>query len=111
MTTAHSETLRADTCFPLRVRRVMDAARLRSILRLLCGNAKEPLDPSLSAASKEYIRATFSRDFDIEWIREFRFDTAGRPQSPDGLCHVDAAAGERHLSCREPNRQAVSRKS
>jgi len=70
----------------------MDAARLHSILLLLCGNAKEPLNPSPSAAGREYIRATFSRGFDIEWICEFRFDAAGRPQSPDGLCHVDAAA-------------------
>ena len=55
-----------------------------SVYFLLCGNAKEPLDPGPPTVSEEEIRATFGRDFDIEWIRECRFDTVRLPKAPLG---------------------------
>ncbi|MFZ2640762.1 MAG: class I SAM-dependent methyltransferase [Verrucomicrobiia bacterium] len=55
-----------------------------SVYFLLCGNAKEPLDPGPPTLSEEEIRGTFSGHFDIEWIRECRFDTASLPKAPLG---------------------------
>ena len=55
-----------------------------SVYFLLCGNAREPLDPGPPTVSEEEIRATFSRDFVIEWMREFRFEVVNRPQAPLG---------------------------
>ncbi|MBI5684644.1 MAG: class I SAM-dependent methyltransferase [Verrucomicrobia bacterium] len=66
------------------VGQVLRVTRPGSAYFLLCGNAKEPLDPGPPTVSEEEIRATFSRDLDIEWIREFRFDTAGLPKAPLG---------------------------
>ncbi|MCX6899049.1 MAG: class I SAM-dependent methyltransferase [Verrucomicrobia bacterium] len=66
------------------VEQVLGVTRPGSIFLLLCGNAKEPLDPGPPTVSEEEIRATFSRDFDIEWIREFRLDTVNLPKTPLG---------------------------
>lgn len=63
---------------------MLRVTRPGSVFFLLCGNAKEPLDPGPPTVSEEEIRATFGGDFDIEWMREFRFDTAGLPRSPLG---------------------------
>ena len=64
------------------VEQVLGVTRHGSVFLLLCGNAKEPLDPGPPTVSEKEIRATFSRDFDIEWIREFRFDTVNLPKAP-----------------------------
>ena len=55
-----------------------------SVYFLLCGNAREPLDPGPPTVSEEEIRATFSHDFEIEWIREFRLQVVNRPKPPLG---------------------------
>jgi hypothetical protein len=34
--------------------------------------------------SEEEIRSAFSRDFEIDWIREFRFETVNLPKQPLG---------------------------
>lgn len=57
-----------------------------SVYFLLCGNAKEPQDPGPPTVSEEEIRETFSREFEIEWIRECRFDTISLPKPP--LAHA-----------------------
>jgi SAM-dependent methyltransferase len=64
------------------VGQVLGVTRPGSVFLLLCGNAKEPLDPGPPTVSEEEIRAAFSPDFDIEWIREFRFDTVNLPRAP-----------------------------
>lgn len=63
---------------------VLRVTRPGSVFFLLCGNSREPLDPGPPTVSEEEIRATFGGEFRIEWIREFRFDTAGLPQEPLG---------------------------
>ena len=49
---------------------VAGVTRPGSVYFLLCGNAKEPQDPGPPTVSEEEIRETFSRDFEIEWMRE-----------------------------------------
>jgi methyl halide transferase len=64
------------------VGQVLGVTRPGSVYFLLCGNAKEPQDPGPPTVSEEEIRATFSRDFEIEWIREFRMETVNLPKPP-----------------------------
>ena len=66
------------------VAQLRDVTRPGSVYFLLCGNAKEPQDPGPPTVSEEEIRATFSRDFEIEWIREFRFETVNMAKPPLG---------------------------
>ena len=66
------------------VAQLRDVTRPGSVYFLLCGNAKEPQDPGPPTVSEEEIRATFTRDFEIEWIREFRVETVNMPKPPLG---------------------------
>ena len=66
------------------VDQVVRVMRLGGVMFLLCGNSKEPLNPGPPTVSEEELRATFSRDFAIEWIREFRFDTTALSVQPLG---------------------------
>ncbi len=51
---------------------------------MLCGNDKEPQDPGPPTLSEKQIRDTLTPMFEVEWLREFRFDLSpsfgpGRP--------------------------------
>jgi SAM-dependent methyltransferase len=45
---------------------------------ILAGNAREPHDPGPPVVSEEHIRAELGSLFDIEQLREFRFDEADK---------------------------------
>jgi SAM-dependent methyltransferase len=55
-----------------------------TVFFLLCGNSKEPLNPGPPTMTEDEIRASFSRDFAIEKLWEFRFDTVNLPKAPLG---------------------------
>jgi SAM-dependent methyltransferase len=67
------------------VRRIDVAAYLRTLDHILApgalglvlaGNAREPHEPGPPVVSEEEIRAELGRLFTIQWLREFRFDSA-----------------------------------
>ncbi|MBI5397378.1 MAG: class I SAM-dependent methyltransferase [Verrucomicrobia bacterium] len=64
------------------VEQVLRVTRPGTVFFLLCGNSKEPLNPGPPTVSEDEIRATFSRDFAIEKLWEFRFDTVNMPKQP-----------------------------
>jgi SAM-dependent methyltransferase len=66
------------------VEQVLRVTRPGTVFFLLCGNSKEPLNPGPPTMSEEEIRASFSRDFAIEKLWEFRFDTVNLSVSPLG---------------------------
>jgi methyl halide transferase len=64
------------------VRQLLRVTQPGTIYFLLTGNAKEPLDPGPPTMSEEEIRASFARNFEIDWIREFRFEVVNLPKQP-----------------------------
>ena len=55
-----------------------------SLFLLLTGNAKEPREQGPPTMTEEEIRETFSRFFDLVWLRDFRFETTDAAPGPLG---------------------------
>jgi methyl halide transferase len=53
-------------------------------LLLLCGNANEPVQQGPPKVTEEEIRSDWGHLFEIEWIREFRFEDRGGVPGPLG---------------------------
>jgi SAM-dependent methyltransferase len=54
-----------------------------SLMLVLAGNAKEPMDPGPPVVSEQEFRLEWGVLFDVLWLREFRFD---QPASFPGFC-------------------------